>query len=208
MAKLTSDSDSDQDEEDTQDKDAADQSDREDKAPEVKPATKKPARRKPAAPAAAAKASAPSWLAPVALVVAVVAVGVAAWTYVNPPRESTPTPTAQETSESRADVCAAFNTVRSAVALQTHADIGREPAAVQAIAANARLAMSSGGAYLLASLTPATPPELADAARAFAKGLQDISINALAGVKNEDPAQSARLQDTEAASKRVADLCK
>ena len=30
---------------------------------------------------------------------------------------------------------------------------------MQAIAANARLAMSSGGTYLLASLTPATPPD-------------------------------------------------
>ncbi len=150
----------------------------------------------------------PKWVAPAALVIAVIAIGVAVWTLLNPPKEKAVELTAQEPAESRADVCAAFNTVRTAVSLQTHADIGRDPAAVQAVAANARLAMSSGGSYLLARLEPATPPDLADAVRAFANGLQDIAINTLAGVNNQDPAQAARLKDTEAASNRVADLCK
>ena len=73
---------------------------------------------------------------------------------------------------------------------------------------NARLAMWSEGSYLLARLGPATPPDLADAVRAFGNGPQDIAINTPTGVNNQDPAQAARLKDTEAASNRVADLCK
>ncbi len=75
------------------------------------------------------------------------------------------------------------------------------------MAANARLAMAGGGLYLLGRLDPATPADLADAVRAFATVLQDISMNALAGVGNDDPAQAARLQDGETTSTKVAELC-
>jgi hypothetical protein len=80
--------------------------------------------------------------------------------------------------------------------------------AVQAVAANARLAMSAGGSYLLARLDPATPPELAAAIRSFTDDLHDLTMTALAGVPNDDPAQAARLRDGQAQSTHIADLCK
>jgi hypothetical protein len=49
---------------------------------------------------------------------------------------------------------------------------------------------------------------LSDAIYSFATGLQDIAMNALAGVGNEDPAQTARLRDAEATNARIAELCK
>ncbi|KAA0103011.1 hypothetical protein CIW47_23620 [Mycolicibacterium sp. P1-5] len=93
----------------------------------------------------------------------------------------------------------------AAVSLQTHADPGAE---VQGVAANARLAMSGGATYLLAHLSSATPGDLADAIRSFAAGLQDISVNALAGVPNTDPKQAERLSNAETANSRIAELCK
>ena len=48
------------------------------------------------------------------------------------------------------------------------------------MAANARLAMFGGGSYLLAHIDPATPDDLAAAAKSFANGLQDIAVYALA----------------------------
>jgi hypothetical protein len=91
------------------------------------------------------------------------------------------------------------------VSLQSHADPGAE---VQGVAANARLAMSGGATYLLAHLNPGTPTDLADAIRSFATGLQDISMNALAGVANTDPAQADRLRNAENVNTRIGDLCK
>lgn len=123
-------------------------------------------------------------------------------------KEGELTATAQQTADAKARVRTAFNTVRIAVSLQTHADGGSDPVAVNAVAANARLSMAAGGAYLLGRLDAATPPPLAAAVRSFAEDLQDIAMNALAGVSNDDPAQAARLRHAEAASARVAELCK
>jgi hypothetical protein len=105
-------------------------------------------------------------------------------------------------------VCTAFDTVSKAVSGQTHADLGPDPVAQTAVAGNARLALVGGGQYLLSRLDSATPPELADAVRPFAYDLQDIGINALAGVPNTDPDQSARLTQADSARKQVVDLCK
>lgn len=94
------------------------------------------------------------------------------------------------------------------MALQTHNDLGQDPVAQAAVAGNARLALVGGGDYLLRQLDSSTPSQLADAARAFARDLQDIGINALAGVQNSDPGQAARLAEGDSARKQVADLCK
>jgi len=114
----------------------------------------------------------------------------------------------KEAADAKARVRAAYNTVSKAVSLQTHADGGTDPVAVTAVAANARLSMSAGAAYLLSRLDPATPPALAAAVRAFAGLLEDIAMNSLAGVANEDPVQAVRLRDAEAASTRIAEMCK
>ena len=104
--------------------------------------------------------------------------------------------------------CTAFDTVSKAVKLQTNADLGPDPVALEAVAGNARLALLGGGQYLLNRLDSATPPELADAVRSFANNLQDIGMYAAAGVMNSDPAQAARLAEGEATRKQILDLCK
>jgi hypothetical protein len=155
------------------------------------------------------------WVAPAALVIAVIAIGLAIWALVRSPGE--PAVNAQQSpavnaqlspDDARARVCAAFDTVRKAVSLQTNADLGPEPAAKEAVAANARLATLGGGEYLLSRLDPGTPPELADAVRSFANNLQDIGVNQLAGVPGEDPAQAVRMSEAQAASTQIADMCK
>ncbi len=140
------------------------------------------------------------------LVIALTAIGVAAVAMVMawPQREEA----AQPTAESKQKVCAAFDTVSKAVQLQTHADLGPDPAAQTAVASNARLSLIGGGEYLLSRLDDQTPPDLADAVRLFANNLEDIGLNALAGVTNDDPQQAARLTTGEEGRTRVADLCK
>jgi hypothetical protein len=113
----------------------------------------------------------------------------------------------QQAADAKARVCAAFDTVCKAVSLQTHADGGTDPVAVTAVAANARLAMAAGGAYLQSRIDPATPPALAAAVRSFAELLEDVAMNSLAGVANENPAQAARLRRVEVARAQVAELC-
>ena len=145
-------------------------------------------------------------LALLSLVVALAAMGVAAWAIAMawPKKESTPQPTA----ESKQKVCAAFDTVSRAVQLQTHADLGPDPVAQTAVASNARLSLIGGGEYLRSQLDDQTAPELADAVRMFANNLEDIGVNALAGVTNDDPQQAARLTAGEDGRNKVADLCK
>lgn len=161
------------------------------------------ARTEPAAPRSTSR-----WVAPAALVIALIAAATAGWAALRPPPAADKPAAETPSAEAKANACSAFQVVTNAVALQTHANAGTEPAAIQAVAANARLAMAGGGTYLLAKTSPGTPPELADAMRSFASSLQDIAINALAGVTNDNPAQAARLRDAEATNAKIAALCK
>jgi len=142
------------------------------------------------------------WVTLIALAIALVAVALGAWSLLRPLKAGNTAPpvTDQQIADAKARACTASNTVGTAVSLQTHADLGGDPAAMQAVAANARLSMAAGGSYLLARLDPATPPALAAEIRSFADGLQDIVIHTMAGVSNDDPAQAARLNDGQAAS--------
>jgi len=160
--------------------------------------------------AAAEHRSATRWLTPIALVIAVVAAGLATWALLKPTLDDNPTAagTQEQSGEAKARACKAYQTVSAAVALQTHADPGTDPASAQAVAANARLAMAGGAAYLLTQTSSSTPATLADTVHDFATGLQAIAMNALAGVPNDDPAQAARLRDAEAANRKIAELCK
>jgi hypothetical protein len=150
----------------------------------------------------------PRWIAPIALALALIAIGIAVWALVAVPKSASAKPTGQQTADAKNRACTAYTTVRKAVVLQTHSDLGTGPVEVATVAANARLAMSSGGSYLLARLDPATPDDLATAIRSFASDLQDISMYAQAGLGSNDPAQAGRLRDGETDSGRVAGLCK
>lgn len=146
------------------------------------------------------------WTGPVALLIALIAVALACWALVSAPSEAPAA--AQQEGDPKARACSAFDTVSNAVRIQTHADLGPDPIAQQAVAGNARLAMVGGGEYLLSHLDPKTPPELADAIRAFANNLRDIGMSALGDVPATDPAQAARLSEGEASRKQIAILCK
>jgi hypothetical protein len=153
------------------------------------------------------------WVAPAALVIAVIAVGIAIWAVVRSPGEPARSPgepavNAQQSGDAKGRVCAAFDMVRNAVSIQTNSDLGPDPVAREAVAANARLATLGGGEYLLSRLDPATPPELADAVRSFANKLQEIGMNQLIGVPNTDPTVAALLNEAQAASQKITDLCK
>ena len=144
------------------------------------------------------------WAAPVALLIAVVAVALAIWALMSA------SPRAPETAlagDPKMPVCTAFDTVSKAVTLQTNADLGPDPVALEAVAGNARLALVGSG---ISAEPPrlGNPPELADAVRSFAGDLQDIGINLLAGVPTTDPSQATRVAEADAGRKQLVDLCK
>ena len=145
-------------------------------------------------------------VAPIALLVALIAVGLAVWALVSAPKETT---SAQQPSpgDSKGRVCEAAQTVAMAVQLQTNSNLGTDPAAVESVAANARLAMLGGGDYLLSQIDANTPADLADDARSFGSTLRLIGVNALAGLPNTDEIQSGRIRDAEASRNKLAELC-
>jgi hypothetical protein len=158
----------------------------------------------------------------IALVVAVIAAGTAVWALLRPAGDAThrePSPGAPSSAapssaaegrpgDAKAHVCAAFDTVRNAVSLQTNTNLGPDPVAREAVAGNARLATLGGGTYLASRIDPAAPAELTDAVRTFANQLQDIGIKQLAGIPNTDGALSAQFDDAQKTSTHITDLCK
>ena len=161
------------------------------------------------------------WVAASALAVAFVATALAAWSLVRPLEAGTSEPaTDSRVAAAKAQACGAYDTVRKAVFLQFRTGIASlrpdsqvgDSTATQAAAANARLAMTAGAAYLLGRLDPATPPPLATAVRSYASNLQDIAMSTLAGGLNGDPAEAAaaqagQLSDAEAGAARIGDMC-
>lgn len=144
-----------------------------------------------------------------ALAIAVVALGMATWALVRSAGEPTSTTgSAAHSAGTKEHVCGAFDIVRKAVSVRTNANVGSDPVAREAVAANARLATFGGGDYLLSRLDPATPPKLADAVHSFANNLQEIGMNQLAGVPDTDPAVAVLLRDAQAASDQIAVMCK
>ena len=159
-------------------------------------------------------------LIPVTLVIALIAAGLAVWALVSMPEQSSASDTAPSgdtasgnaaapasPGDAKQRVCDAAQTVAVAVQLQTNSNIGPEPAAVEAVAANARLAMLGGGDYVLSQLDAETPPEVADPARSFGNTLRLLGISALAGVPNSDPVNQERIQEWEKARNTLGQLC-
>ena len=116
--------------------------------------------------------------------------------------------TDEQRAEATARICTAFATVRTGVATNTNVTSPDDVSGALAAAANARLALSDGGQYLLARLDPAAPADLAAEVTRFADALMDIGAAATAGVPNTDPAQAKRLEAAEAASAAVSNRCR
>lgn len=149
----------------------------------------------------------------VALIVALAALGLAAWSALRPPPDpnATPTYSAQQQADAKVSVCAATDVVRRGVSLNTNLQSPGGPEDVtgaMAVAANARVAMSDGGQYLLAKLDPATPNPLADNVRKFANTLMDVGAATIAGALNTDPEQAARLAELDTLNNALTEDCK
>src|SRR3954468_19170503 len=71
-------------------------------------------------------------------VISVVALGIAIWALTSPRSDTPPAPTAQQVTEAKGRACDAYGRARTAVALQTRTEVGTDPTAAQAVAANAR----------------------------------------------------------------------
>jgi hypothetical protein len=116
--------------------------------------------------------------------------------------------TDEQRAAATARVCTAFATVRTGVATNTNVTAPEGISGSLAAAANARLALSDGGQYLLVRLDPAAPEDLAADVTRFADALMDIGAAATAGVPNTDPAQAKRLEAAQSASAAVSNRCR
>jgi hypothetical protein len=168
----------------------------------------------PSAPVSTARPGTAAWIAPLALVVSLLAAGAAGWALFKP----SPTPPATDADVStvadpKGEVCSAFKIVSTAVTRYTNVTLPDNlgpalPGTQEAIAANARLAMTGGSTYLLRNLAPNTPPELADNVRRFAGTLDTIGMKLLTGIPNDNPELVTSLQSAETSNKKIAELCK
>ncbi|MDH6247062.1 hypothetical protein [Mycobacterium sp. OTB74] len=141
-----------------------------------------------------------------AAVIGLAALGLSIWGLVRHPHETATSSLSPADAKTKA--CTAFGTVARAVSLQTNAQLGDDPTARAAVAANARLATLGGGQYLMAALDPSTPNNIADPARSFASALTDIGMSQLAGAANDNPDQVARLKTAEGNIVTLTGLCK
>jgi hypothetical protein len=150
------------------------------------------------------------WLPLAALVVALIAVALAAFAVFRPAHSGPGPFNDEQTAGAKADICAAYLSVRQAVVSNTHLEnpAPGNPIGGLAVAANARLALYGGGDYLRERLAtePATPDELAKAVGSMANTLEKLSIGYLSGAP--DFAQQPLRTDLDAQIKQVNGLCK
>lgn len=119
--------------------------------------------------------------------------------------------TEAEQDTAKIALCDAMKTVSKGIAINTNLAVPGGPddtTGALAVAANARLALITGGQYLLNRIDPAAPADLATAARKYANTLLDIGAAATAGSQTDDPQQKVRLDDAGADSKQINDICK
>lgn len=138
------------------------------------------------APAPARGAEPSRWTARAALLVAFLAciIGVVGWfrPVSAPPRvEPAPTYTAAEVQAAKDKVCEAFELVDKALRATSNAEAGGDEALRQALAANARLALTAGSLRLQDSVEPALERSLATTIDTFARITNEMSIRYLAG---------------------------
>ncbi|MCV7413837.1 hypothetical protein H7K36_00800 [Mycolicibacterium litorale] len=146
-------------------------------------------------------------------VVAVVALCLAGWSLLRSGDDETDAGSFSDAqrAEAKAKTCGAIELVRRGVSRNTNLVVPGGPADIAgnlASAANARLALYDGGQYLIDRLEPATPSDIADAARGFADTLMDIAAAATAGSLDSDPNQVARRKSADEANTKLGELCK
>lgn len=146
-------------------------------------------------------------LSALACIIATAALAVSVWTW----WQARPASYDQATQAAAADAaCAAYTQVRTGVETNTHlASPGGDGdvTGALAVAANARVALTGGGQYLLDILDPATPPELAAPIRQFGMKLMQFGAAATAGAPDSDPGQQALKRDLDVLDATIDGLC-
>lgn len=124
------------------------------------------------------------WPTYAALLIAVIAVVLAALAYFMPSNKGASV--AQQGGDAKANVCSAYGNTRKAVVINTHLE-SQNPDLQLAIAANARLALIGGGAYLRDRLeaNTAAPSDLVNAANSLADTVEQLGINYLTEASND-----------------------
>jgi hypothetical protein len=126
----------------------------------------------------------PQWPVYAALAIAVIAVVLAALAYFHPAHNNA-SATAQQGGDAKANVCTAYAAARKAVVINTHLQSPNphDPIGQLSVAANARLALLGGGAYLRERLAAntAAPGDLANSVNSMADTIQQLGINYLTG---------------------------
>jgi hypothetical protein len=161
------------------------------------------------------------WIAPTALVLALLAAGAAGWSLLKPAPAPVPAPappvetqtaavffTGPEVDNPKEAACGAAALVAAGVARQSQINLGEDPAALETVAANTRLAMTGGAIYLRDTVPVNTPPELAEPITALSRQLQDAAQHFFAGQNSSDPEQNSRLTAAGESTKQIAELCK
>jgi hypothetical protein len=123
------------------------------------------------------------WPTYLALAIAVIAAVLAGLAYFRPQHNAS---VPQQGGDARANVCTAYVNSRKAVIINTHLQ-SPNPDAQFAVAANARLALLGGGAYLRDRLAANTgaPADLASAANSFATTIEQLGMNYLTDASND-----------------------
>jgi hypothetical protein len=123
------------------------------------------------------------WIAFAALAMAVIATTVAVAAWFRPAESASATFTDQQTAQAKSDVCSAYTAVHQGVVKNTHLTDPnpRDPVGQLAIAANARLALLGGGAYLRdrVAAQPATPADLAQAVNSVGNTIEQLGVGYL-----------------------------
>ncbi len=125
----------------------------------------------------------PRWAAFAALALAVIATVVAVAAWLRAAEIAAPTFTDQQTAQAKSAVCSAYTAVHQGVVKNTHlADPNpHDPVGQLSIAANARLALLGGGAYLRdrVAAEPATPADLAQAVNSMGNTIEQLGVGYL-----------------------------
>lgn len=106
----------------------------------------------------------------------------------------------QQVTDAKTDLCAAALLARRAVANNMHLKNPdpENPVAQLAVAANARLSLTGGAAYLRGRLAEdtAAPPDVVNAVGAMAGALEHLNLSYLVGQPNSDHEQLGRDLDS------------
>ena len=150
------------------------------------------------------------WIAPTALVLSLLAAGAAGWSLVKPQaKDATPAFYSGPPSDNPTDAaCKAADLVATGVMRQSQVNLGPEPAALETVAANTRLAMAGGAIYLRDTVPVNTPPELAEPITTLSKQLQDAAQHFFVGQTSNEPEQGSRLAAAAESTKKIAELCR